>query len=173
MIIPDFNRYGITEDGVVTDLKTGKVISGYQLRVGKYCYRTVNLINDFGYRTNVSVLRLLARTFIKDYDSSLIVRPKDGDYTNAVLSNVELVSRSRVHRDALAKGADKGGRPYVPVDDAATMIYETLEILDKPTHITDLSMDLQVPYSTARRAMDSLRKEGKVIKTDAGFVVAK
>lgn len=82
--------YDITEDGIVTNLKTGNILDG---SVNSYGYRVVSLHKN-GKRKICKVHRLLATTFIPNPNNYSDVNHIDGNKLNNSLDNLEWCSRS-------------------------------------------------------------------------------
>lgn len=118
-VIPGFSNYTISEDGVVTNIKTGYIISTSISRG----YKTVSIKND---TTNKSyctgIHRLLMITFkpVEGMDK-LVVDHIDCNKTNNSLDNLEWVtSKENTHR-AIKNGCYKNGRQVI-TDEVAIAI---------------------------------------------------
>ena len=106
--IPFYTHYGISLEGKVISLKTGKQLTSYLINPpasschkGGYAY--VRLNNSAGESKNVGLHRLLCFTF-KKYESnihSLTVNHKDGEPTNNDLDNLELSTYSENNKHAI------------------------------------------------------------------------
>lgn len=174
MVIPGYSNYDITEDGVVTHLPTGRVLKQRKARVyGYYEYINVTLISDAGKRQMCNVMRLLALAYLEKPEELCTARPKDGDNTNTVLSNVEWVPYTEASKQAWRRGkmADRKPRQSSVTEDFISLLYDTMLLYDEPVAMTTLSRELEVPYSTVRYSMYALIKRNKVRKLDAGYEV--
>lgn len=87
-IIKTFPEYTITEDGVITRIKSGRVIK-HQVNIDGYF--VVNLIKD-GKPYHRRVCRLKAEAFLNDFSDSKVVNHKDLNKQNDALENLEMVS---------------------------------------------------------------------------------
>lgn len=100
-------HYTVTDDGIVTNTRTGKVLKACDNNRG---YPTVNLYDD-GVRTTKLVHRLVAETFVDGYKEGLTVNHKDGDKHNNSKDNLEWVTYSdneyHAHRTGLKHGPNQ------------------------------------------------------------------
>ena len=176
MVIPGYSRYDITEDGVVTEIATGKEIKRHD---GDWRYIWVSVIPDgdrVRRQTNLHVL--LALTFLGPRPDGHVVRFLDHNPRNITLSNIKWATRGEVRNNASnvdANGSIVGNR--VPKANKACspentqLIYETLEILDRPVSMLELSDMLQLPYSAVRYSMYALMAMGKAAATKGGYTL--
>ena len=174
MIIPGFSRYDITEDGIVTNVKNGRVLKHrIQTLNGKHKYAMVCLTLDNGEQRSYSVLRLLAMTYLEMPSKHARAVAKDKDYTNTKLSNVEWLEPSTVAKCLWDDGkiVRKPRTTKCCSEESCTMLYETLQLHNEPVSMTYLSDLLQVPYSVVRYSMQALIWSGKAHKTKHGFEV--
>lgn len=174
MVIPGYSAYDITEDGVVTVIATGKVLKHRLTCVsGYYRYVNVTLISDEGKRQVCNVIRLLALTYLKKPEDLCVARAKDGDNTNAVLSNVEWVPYTEGSKQVWRRGqmANRKPRQSSVTEEFIALLYDTLCLFDEPVSMTVLSHELDVPYSTVRYSMYALIKRNKARKLITGYEV--
>ena len=83
------NRYSITDDGVVTNLKSGKIVR-YNNPKNNNGYYRITLRTANKKSKKYAVHRLVMATFV--HDSDLEVNHKDGNKINNKLSNLEYVT---------------------------------------------------------------------------------
>lgn len=175
MIIPGFNNYDITEDGIVTRVDTGKVLKRYlyTLPSGKQYYH-VSLIRDDYNEVAVphSIMRLLALTYLPPRPANYVACAKDGNNLNTVVSNVEWRDRADVSRVHMKVDRKKRTSMHCNEETKATLLF-AMKALDEPLTMTELAVTLEVPYSTIRYSMAALIKEHKVKKTIRGYEVIK
>lgn len=172
MVIPGYSCYDITEGGVVTHLPTGRVLKRHKTCVKQYhSYVTVTLVNDEGKRQTCNIIRLLALAFLEKPEKLCMARAVDGDNTNIVLSNVAWVPYTDASKKAWERGqmADRQPRKSSVTEEFIELLYDTMKLFDKPTPMTTLSHELDVPYSTVRYSMYALLKRGKARKLEEGF----
>ena len=177
MTIPGFSAYDITEDGVVTYLETGMIMQPRKTCSSKYYdYMRVYLIGDDGRQHACNMLRLLALAFLDKPDVPCMARAKDGDNTNAVLSNVEWVPYSYTAQLNWRNGKYDNRKPKKNTccsEESMALVLNTLEQLDKPITVAEISRLLEVPYSTARYTITALLKHGKIKNIyKRGYVLA-
>jgi len=87
--IKNFENYTITENGVVTNMKTGRVLK-QSIANGYYqiCLSRNNI------KKHYFIHQLVARTFISDYNTDTqVVDHKDGDRLNNNLDNLHIVTQ--------------------------------------------------------------------------------
>lgn len=175
MIIPGFSKYNIEEDGTVRHVATGVPVSPYVVRAkGLYTYKRVALIGDDGSRHVYNLIRLLALAFLDKPEGRCVACPKDGDNLNTVLSNVEWVQCSTKVTKAWRENKMANRRPRTSKccnEDSIAMIYEAAKACGGPISYTDLSYELDVPYSTVRYSGLALIQRGMAKMTKAGFEV--
>lgn len=166
MIIPGFSAYDITEEGVVTYIETGRVIKPHKVCSRKYYdYIRVSLMGDDGKQHACNVLRLLALTFLEKPEGPCTAKAKDGDNLHIALSNVEWVPYAYSTMCAWRSGRYNNRKPkanHCCTKESMELVLNTLEQLDEPIHVVDLSNMLEVPYSTARYTIKALVDIGKV-----------
>ena len=163
MKIPGFELYDITESGVVTRLRDGKVIQPYIQKNGIYRYPSVSLLaKDGRYHVN-RVARLLAITFLDKPDYPCMVRMVDNDSMHVELSNVRWASYAESTMKAWKAGKYLGRtKPCTCcTPDSMEMVLCALEQFDDVTTVAELGRLLDVPYSTVRYSMRALVQEGK------------
>ena len=173
MIIPGFSNYDITEDGIVTNLSTNRVVRPYIARIGNGKeYLRVTVTDDEGNKGGHSVIRLLALTYLVPPCHNAVVRAKDGNNLNATLENTEWVARGTLVGNAWNDGKfdNRCKRRNVCCSAASVdMLYGAMQAYDKPVSMTELSYDIQVPYSIVRYSMYALIDRGLARKTKDGF----
>ena len=173
MIIPGFSRYDISEDGIITEVRTGRVIPQRICTTRGKRYKRASLNADDNSSMTPNVLRLLALAYLKMPDASAVASAKDGNNLNTVVDNVEWLSRSEAMEKAWSVGAIKR-RPresYCCTEESKQLIYDTLLAYDKPVTMMELSSELQVPYSVVRYSMAALLRNNSVRKTIDGYEV--
>ena len=165
MTIPGFSTYDITPEGVVTSIKTGRVIPIYAVTASQYYrYKRVYIVDDTGHKRTCSVLQLLALTFLEKPDCECRVRPKDGDPTNISLDNAEWVPCGRITQEAWANGKfdNRKKKSKVCTKESIDLLRNTLQQFDEHVTMLYLSELLSVPYSTVRYSMYYLRDHDEV-----------
>lgn len=174
MIIPGFDKYDITEDGVVTKIDTGKILKPYVYASHKGTkYMHVSLVDpNSGLTGTYSVIRLLAITYLAPRPPHHVACAKDGNNLNAVLSNVEWRDRAVVARMSSNPNRKKRRSMHCN-EETKAMVLGALKSLDKCITASELAIVLEVPYSTARYSILELLKENKVKKTTKGYEVVK
>lgn len=171
MIIPGYSKYDITEDGIVTVASTGKVLAqNIKATSTGYTYKRVTIVDDSGYKKQVSVIKLLAIAFLGIPDCPSYARTKDGDNTNAVLSNVLWVPCGGYDRGC-AMRAPRRKKPICYDENSIALVYDTLKELDRPVYVAALSRLLELPYSTVRYSVYALIERGYARRTSQGVVV--
>jgi len=103
-LINNYNHHTITEDGVVTNTKTGNKKSVWLAKVGYYCVD----IQEYGKAKKHYLHRLLAEHFIPNPDNKPEVNHIDGNKQNYSLDNLEWVTSSENAQHA----HDTGLQPY-------------------------------------------------------------
>lgn len=101
-IIKDYEKYSISNLGNVKNIH-GKIL---KIRMTREGYNRVALYNDYGVK-NFLVHRLVAETFLENYEKKPQINHKDGDKLNNKVENLEWVTRSenQIHRiNILNKG---------------------------------------------------------------------
>ncbi len=171
MIIPGFSKYDITEDGIVTDAATGRVLPQHTSTIkADYVYKRVSVVDDEGCRKQVSVIKLLALAFLGTPKCPSVARTKDGDNTNTVLSNVEWVAcNSHAYQQGRCKSR-KRRKPCYNTNSVA-LVYDTLRELDEPVSVSALSRLLELPYSVVRYSVYTLIERGRIQRTKHGVEV--
>ena len=96
ILINNYNHHTITEDGVVTNTKTGNVKSHWLIKAGYLCVD----IQEEGIAKKHYVHRLLAEHFIPNPDNKKTVNHKDGVKSNNNLSNLEWATYSENSKHA-------------------------------------------------------------------------
>lgn len=176
MIIPGFSDYDIAEDGTVTCISTGRVITPYiATNHGYNKYKRVNLISDSGLHRSCGIIRLLALTYLEKPHENARAVAIDNDQTNAVLSNAKWeIPAYIVQRLWKEQRINRRPRKSICNTEASrTMVFDTLMQYDEPVTMLVLSDVLQVPYSVVRYSIKALIREGKVRKTSRGYEVIK
>jgi len=173
MIIPGFSIYDIATNGVVTFAATGSVVKPHVVKSRNSWYKQVSLRGDDGRTRAYNVLALLALTYLDKPLNVGIVRAKDGNNLNTVLDNVVCTTQAEITLETWRSGGlkDRCRRGRCFSEDSIEMVYYTMLAYDRPTTMTELSCDLEVPYNTVRYSVEALRERNKVRKTKNGFEV--
>lgn len=106
VLIKGFDHHTINEQGVVTNLKTGKVLTPNIRKNGYY----LMTIYEFNKSYKRYLHRILAETFIPNPENKLTVNHIDGNKLNNDLSNLEWASYSENIAHAHRTGLNKGTR---------------------------------------------------------------
>lgn len=172
MIIPGFEKYDIAENGVVTNIKTGKAVKPYICTTdsGKQYLHVSLSSKDFSTAAPHNVLRLLAITYLQPVPKHGIAVAKDGNNLNAVLSNVEW--RDRAYQARVSRRPDmkhKTSKHCTP--ETKQRLYDAMKALEEPLRMSELARILEVPYSTVRYSMKALIADDKVKMTEYGYEV--
>lgn len=89
--LSDFNRYEISNTGLIFDKQLGKVISQ---QINEDGYRCVTLRDDLGNRKTFKVHRLVALLYIDNPENKETINHKDAVKTNNIWTNLEWATRS-------------------------------------------------------------------------------
>jgi len=103
-LINGFSNYSISDDGIVTNIRTGKVKSQW---LGANGYYHVDLYNN-NKSTKIAVHRILATHFIDNPANKRTVNHIDGDKQNNNLSNLEWATDA----ENIQHAYDTGLQPY-------------------------------------------------------------
>lgn len=95
-VVQDYPNYEVSNLGRVRNKKTGKILSP---GLGGAGYFTIALYKD-GKATTKNVHELVAAAFLGKKTKGMTVNHKDGDKTNNILSNLEIVSYAENLRHA-------------------------------------------------------------------------
>jgi len=115
MILEEFPKYDITQDGKVISLNynnTGKPKEMSQ-RLNKFGYMQIGITNKDGKRKFMQVHRLVAMAFVDNADNKPEVNHVDGNKTNNVSSNLEWCTSSENQRHAFDTGLNKAHKSNV------------------------------------------------------------
>lgn len=93
--IPGYEHYHVSEEGVVVNTLTNKVL---KTDLNSSGYKRVTLSN--GKICRMTVHRIVALTYISDNTAGLVVNHKDGNKLNNHYSNLEWVSHSENRKHA-------------------------------------------------------------------------
>lgn len=104
-IIKDFDSYEVTNDGVVTNLRTGRVLKYDE---SSYGYRRVTLSQDSKLK-RFFVHRLVAEYFLEPIQGKAMVNHIDGIKTNNHISNLEWVTCQENTQHAFRTGLRSQG----------------------------------------------------------------
>ena len=110
--IKEFDHHTIDENGVVTNTKTGKVLTP-NLRKNGYMLMT---IYEFGKPYKRYLHRLIAEAFIPNPEHKRTINHIDGNKTNNSLSNLEWATDSENHKHAYRTGLHKSMRVMEETD---------------------------------------------------------
>jgi hypothetical protein len=100
MLIVISDKYEISTGGVITNIKTGKIIK----HDNSQRYSRVRLFNDNKVGKKFLVHRLVAESFLPKICGKNIVNHIDGDYYNNDVSNLEWVTQQENVRHAWDNG---------------------------------------------------------------------
>ena len=103
----NYSRYHIYKDGVIQNIKTGRLLSQHKCRSG---YLRVWMVNDSGKRKALLVHRLVASFYVENPQEYYEVNHIDGFKDNNHFSNLEWCTHSYncTHREKLKKCHAKG-----------------------------------------------------------------
>lgn len=166
MIIPGYSSYDVDEHGVVTNLRTGKVVKSHLCNG----YHVVTLTHDENRRCAESVHTLMAAAFKLPSGYRWVVTFKDGNRGNLELSNLECISRNELSRRHYNHSQNKR-KNNCDTPESRQCVIDALSALDEPTTMTDLAMYLGVPYSVVRYSTHHLIDDGIVKKVKGGYVL--
>ena len=130
----------------------GKILKPTIINSG---YAKVSLMLNYK-RSEHTIHRLVAKTFLKNYDEKLDVNHKDCNKRNNKLSNLEMMTRSENIRHAIAKGVVKPSKRQLEI--RANISNIGREMNSKPVHQIDPKTD-QV-LETYPSASDASRSTG-------------
>jgi len=173
-IIKTFPEYTITEDGVITRIKSGRVIK-HQVNVDGYF--VVNLVKD-GKSYHRRVCRLKAEAFLNDFSEDKVVNHKDLNKQNDALDNLEMVSTLENNLHSIRLQPDKHKGRATITKEVATKICEmfvsgaTNEEVSKQLSVSkdvvskirnksawrDVSDNYNIPKSPTNYTPDVIRK---------------
>lgn len=102
--IPGFNRYLISEDGIVYSKVRNQIIAQYKNWAG---YITVTITDDNGFRSPRKVHRLVYLTFVGPLDPNLVVDHKDDDKNNNHYTNLQQITPSANSTKSFISGKNK------------------------------------------------------------------
>lgn len=168
MIIPGFSKYDITEDGIVTEAATGRVLTQHTKTIkSEYVYKRVAIVDDAGCKKQISVIKLMAITYLGIPQQPSVARAKDGDASNTVLANVEWVPCGSY---SYWINVPPSRRKRKACYDSASieLVYDTLKELGEPISVSALSRLLDVPYSTVRYSVYALIEHERAKRTSCG-----
>lgn len=89
-LIKNYHHHTITEDGIITNLKTGRIKTCW---IGANGYYHVD-IHEHGKSTKIALHRLLAIQYLPNPENKRTVNHIDGDKLNNILSNLEWATDS-------------------------------------------------------------------------------
>jgi len=99
-MLKDYPNYDVDENGVVINLKTGKILKSFSDTTG---YHQVNLCKD-GKRKRHQVHRLVAEKYLQNFSPTLEVDHIDRNRKNNLLSNLRIVTHQQNTFNTSAKG---------------------------------------------------------------------
>lgn len=99
-LITGFSNYSISEDGVITNIKTKTIKKPW---LGKVGYYYIDLYSN-NKSTKIAVHRLLAQAFIPNPDNKRTVNHIDGNKLNNKLDNLEWATQSENSQHAYDTG---------------------------------------------------------------------
>ena len=166
--IKNFENYTITDSGIVTNTKTGRILkqsiaNGYL----QICLSTNNVQKQF------FIHQLLARTFFGDYDTDIqTVDHKDGNKLNNNLNNLHIVTQ-RLNMNN-RKDQSQFGIGVIKLETKSTIKYKaTVNINKKNTYLGSFDTP-ELAFSKYKEVSDQLNKldldnkKYKVIKIKKG-----
>jgi hypothetical protein len=118
-LIKGFDDYSITKDGQVFSHKTNKLKKPFMLITG---YIGIQLYKD-NKKKNYSVHRLVAETYLINFESKMQVNHIDGNKINNHISNLEWVTPKENMKHALDNGLRK---KYYPKCVTYKLVLDTL-----------------------------------------------
>lgn len=159
VVIKDFTNYSISDEGIIINNKTGRILKGGLDQDG---YRQVILCNK-GLRRNCRIHREVALTFLPNPNNFPVINHIDGIKTNNNLSNLEwcTISHNTKHAYKMNFISQKGERNN-------SCIYTDEEVKNiinnyKGTNITSYSKELNIPYSVVYSYIKGLRRSSTTI----------
>lgn len=99
--IPGFEKYEISENGVIRNKKTGYILKHFDTRKG---YKRLSLQNDFNEEKPMTVHRLIAITFIPNPENKATVNHKNGIKHDNRKINLEWMTNRENLKHAYAEG---------------------------------------------------------------------
>lgn len=156
VVIKDFPNYSISEEGIVKNNRTGRILKGGLDLDG---YKMVTLC-DRGRRRACKVHREVALTFIPNPFSYPVVNHKDGIKTNNHIDNLEwcTVSYNTRHAYSLGlrsqKGEKNNGCKY------PDSVVEFVVSNYTGGNIAEYASSLGIPYPAVYAFIKGLRRKG-------------
>lgn len=105
--IKGFEKYEVSNTGKVRNAKTKKIINPY---VSKEGFFTINIYNNDKKRERKFIHRLVAETFLTDFETWQVVEHKDQNKLNNNVNNLEWVNKGNsisfnkgVHKRAIKR----------------------------------------------------------------------
>lgn len=102
--IPNFNRYGISQNGEVWSYIKNTIMKP---KIDRYGYLVIGIRNNAGIRKYLTIHRLVAITYLPNNDKTLQVNHIDGNKLNNHVSNLEWVSAKDNIRHSYRKDLNK------------------------------------------------------------------
>lgn len=173
MIIPGFSQYDITEDGVITETHSGRVIKQRVNVTNGKTHKRASLVDDNGMSQTPNIIRLLALAYLKMPEKNAMAFAKDGNNLNTTLDNVVWRTRSEAMKNVWDAGLSyrRPRESYCCTEASKQLVYDTLLAYDKPVTMMELSCELQVPYNVVRYSIAALIRNNCVRKTKDGYEV--
>lgn len=159
VVIKDFPKYSISEEGLVINNRTGRVLKGGLDSDG---YRQVTLC-DKGRRRNCKIHREVALTFLPNPENFPVVNHKDGVKTNNHFTNLEwcTVSHNTKHAYLIGSLSQKGEKNNACK--YSDEIVETVVGGYKGGSIASYARELGLPYSVVYSYVKGLRRSSTTI----------
>lgn len=105
MIIENFKNYSISKHGVITNLKTGRVLKITRNQKG-YCQVQ---ISSNGYAKTITIHKLVYNTYVGEVPNGYEINHIDGNKENNHVSNLETVTKKENMQKAVENGQIKSG----------------------------------------------------------------
>ena len=159
-LINNCKHHTITEDGVVTNLKTGKIKSTWVSKAGYYCVD----IQEDGIAKRHYLHRLLATNFIPNPENKRTVNHIDGVKTNNTLANLEWATDSENIKHAYDNGLNYCSTSKVTAESLNKVLDRFLKGEDLTTIVKDFSFNLSAISQALSKYVKEVGKEKEFIE---------